>query len=181
MKLRPQHAQFLASHIVLGLSRSTITHIAAPLPTLNRLATQVIQEDLQKEAAIERRARELLEEHQDEIEEGEIDERQLFSMIKKQIAKEEGFALTPSERYSRLAHRILDELVEEKGIVCKVPENAVKSLILGGIEEYLRFQEDAYDAVMAKLRNYKKKLIAGSDEYELIFTRLYEEEMNKRG
>ncbi|RDU71940.1 DUF507 domain-containing protein [Helicobacter aurati] len=181
MKLKPQHAQFLANHVVLDLSQSHSIQITATLANLNRLATDIIREDIQQEANIEKKARDILEQYQEEIEEDEVNEKQLFMMVKKQIAKEEGFLLSYNERYSQLAHRILDEFIEEKYIVCKVPENTVKNIMLQSMQNYMKFQEDAYDAVIAKLKNYKKKLIAGSDEYELVFAKLYEEELSKRG
>ena len=50
---------------------------------------------MQQEYAIEfLKARELLEAHQDTIEEDEVNEKQLFAMIKKQLAKEKGFLLS---------------------------------------------------------------------------------------
>ncbi|RDU61743.1 DUF507 family protein [Helicobacter sp. MIT 14-3879] len=181
MKLKPQHAQFLANHIVLDLGHSSIIQITSPLANLNRLATDIIKEDMQQEANIEKKTRDILEQYQEEIEEDEVNEKQLFAMVKKQIAKEEGFLLSHNERYSQLAHKILDEFIEEKYIICKVPENTVKNIILESMQSYMKFQENAYDAVIAKLKNYKKKLVAGSDEYELIFARLYEEELSKKG
>ena len=86
-----------------------------------------------------------------------------------------------SERYSQLSHDILDELFEESYIECNVPENAVKNHILESIEQYFKYHEEAYDNVIEKIKNYKRRLIAGSDEYEIIFARLYAEEMEKRG
>ncbi|STQ87185.1 DUF507 family protein [Helicobacter muridarum] len=181
MKLKPQHAQFLANHIVLNLSKSQGIQIAATIENLNRLATNIIKDDIQQESNIENKVRDILEQYQEEIEEGDINEKQLFAMIKKQVAKEQGFLLSYNERYSQLAHKILDEFIEEKCIVCNVPENTVKNIMLQSVQDYMRFQEDAYDVVIAKLKNYNRKLIAGSDEYELVFARLYEEELAKRG
>ena len=181
MKLKPLHARFLANKIITDLSRSSIVRITAPMPNLNKIATEVILNDIKEEYSIESRARELLEENQDRIENEEIDERQFFSMVKKQLARERGFLLSKDERYSKLAHDVLDALFEEKYIDFNVPENVVKNHILDSIYGYLKFNEDVYDNVMEKMRNYKKKLVAGSEEYELIFTRLYEEEIAKRG
>jgi hypothetical protein len=31
------------------------------------------------------------------------------------------------------------------------------------------------------MQNYKRKLIPGTDEYDLIFERLYQDELKKRG
>ena len=41
--------------------------------------------------------------------------------------------------------------------------------------------ESIEDIVADRLENYKKKVIPGTDEYDLIFEKLYEEELSKRG
>lgn len=181
MKLKPQHAQFLAERIILDLSRSSLVSINAPLATLNRIATDIIKDDMQQENTIEQKARELLSSYQDEIEEDDVNEKQLFAMIKKQLAKKAGFLLSYKERYSQLAHALLDALFEESCIDFKVNENATKSFVMESIDAYFDFHEAAYDNAMQKIKNYKRKLIPGSEEYELIFVKLYEEELNKRG
>lgn len=181
MKLKPQHAQFLAERIILDLSHSNLVSIISPLPNLNRLATEIIKADMQEEQSIEFKARELLQAHQDEIDEDEVNEKQLFAMIKKQLAKDRGFLLSYKERYSQLAHDILDALFEESYINFNVSENVAKSFVVESIDAYFDFHEHAYDNAVEKIKNYKRKLIPGSEEYELIFTKLYEEELNKRG
>ncbi|RDU62406.1 DUF507 domain-containing protein [Helicobacter didelphidarum] len=181
MKLKPQHAQFLANRIVLDLSSSNLVRITSPLPNLNKLVTEIIKKDIQEEASIEHKTRELLEQYQDEIDDSDMNEKQLFAMVKKQVAKERGFPISHNERYSELSHILLDELFEEMYIEFNVAENVVKNSILDTIEQYLKFHEEAYSNTTEKMKNYKRKLIPGSDEYELIFMRLYEEELSKRG
>jgi len=41
--------------------------------------------------------------------------------------------------------------------------------------------EQIEDVVLEKISHYKRKLIPGTEEYDLIFERLYEEELRKRG
>ncbi len=181
MKLKLQHAQFIANRITTDLSKSNMVKIIAPLPNITKLIEEIIREDIKEEISIEAKVRELLEEYQDEIDDNDMNEKQLFAMAKKQVARDRGFLLSHDERYSNLAHVILDEIFEESFIEFKVAENAVKNCILESINSYFKTHEKAYDNAMDKIRNYKKKLIAGSDEYELIFAKLYEEEIRKLG
>ena len=62
-----------------------------------------------------------------------------------------------------------------------VSENQVRGVIFKAIEDYMRSFEQIEDTVLEKISNYKRKLIPGTDEYDLIFERLYEEELRKRG
>ena len=54
-------------------------------------------------------------------------------------------------------------------------------MIYSAIENYLKQYESIEDIVADRLENYKKKVIPGTDEYDLIFEKLYEEELSKRG
>jgi len=131
--------------------------------------------------ALEERVNELLEEKEEEIEFMRADVRQLFWMIKKRLAPENGVILNSEERYSNLSHQILDELWEEELIDYTVSENQVRGVILKAIEEYMKSFEEIEDIVLEKISHYKRKLIPGTDEYDLIFQRLYEGELRKRG
>jgi len=102
-------------------------------------------------------------------------------MIKKRLAPEYGVILNSEERYSNLSHQILNELWEEELIDYTVSENQVRGVILKAIEEYMKSFEEIEDIVLEKMSHYKRKLIPGTDEYDLIFERLYEEELRKRG
>ena len=37
------------------------------------------------------------------------------------------------------------------------------------------------DAVYEKIKSYKRKIIPGTDDYEILFEKLYREELTKRG
>ena len=56
-----------------------------------------------------------------------------------------------------------------------------KNIIYGSIEEYLKTYEILQDVVIDKIDGYKRKLIPGTEEYDIVFERLYEDELRKRG
>ena len=49
------------------------------------------------------------------------------------------------------------------------------------MDDFIKGFEKADGAVMDKLKNYKRKLIPGTEDYDLVYERLYEEELIKRG
>jgi len=109
------------------------------------------------------------------------DERQLFFMIKKKLAPEFGVILNYEERFSDIAHKILDELNEEDLIHFDVSENRIKNIIYNAITSFLADSSEIEDAVMDKIRSYKRKFIPGTDEFEILHEKLYREELMKRG
>ncbi|OCR94932.1 DUF507 family protein, partial [Campylobacter fetus] len=92
-----------------------------------------------------------------------------------------GVILSYEDRYSSVSHEILELLWKKDLIDYNVSDNRVKNVIYGAIENYLKSYEDIEDIVVDRLANYKRKLIAGTDEYDLVFEKLYEEELHKKG
>jgi hypothetical protein len=52
---------------------------------------------------------------------------------------------------------------------------------MASLEDFMKGFEIADSEVLAKLKNYKRKLIPGTEDYDLVYHRLYEEELTKRG
>ncbi len=181
MKLNLAHAPYIASKIGIDLANAPFVKLKRGLEPVIEKAKEVIEEDVKKERALDERVNELLEEKEDEIEFMQADIRQLFWMIKKRLAPEYGVILNTEERYSDLSHKILNELWEEDLIEYTVNENQVRGVIFRAIEEYMKSFEEIEDVVLEKISHYKRKLVAGTEEYDLIFERLYEEELRKRG
>lgn len=181
MKIKLQHIPYIANKVALDIFNSSILDEKASPERLQKTILEVLEQDIKKEMALDEKARILLEENLDEIEFMRADERQLFWMIKKQIAQEIGFPINWDDRYSYISHKILQALTEQKLIAYSLSDNAIKNLIFKAIDSYTRIYDEAEESVLEKLKNYKRKLVVGSDEYELIFNKLYEEELKKRG
>jgi hypothetical protein len=102
-------------------------------------------------------------------------------MIKKKLAPEFGVILNYEERYSDISHKILDELYEEDLIHFEVTENRIKNIIYNAITSFIAQSAEIDDAIMSKIRSYKKKYIPGTDEFDILYEKYYKEEMTKRG
>ena len=181
MKIKLQHAPYVANKVALDLFNSPLLEEKSSIEQLQKVIFDVLEQDIKKEIALDEKTRVLLEQNLDEIEFMRADERQLFWMIKKQIASETNFPLNWDDRYSNLSHEILKALQDKNLIVFSLSDNVIKNLIFKAIDSYAKIYEDAEEVVLEKLKNYKKKLIVGSDEYELVFSKLYEEELKKKG
>jgi hypothetical protein len=181
MKLSSAHAPYIANKIGIDLANASFVEIIRGIEPVIEKAKEVIEKDVKNERALEERVNELIEEKEDEIEFLRADVRQLFWMIKKKLAPEYGVILNYEERYNDISHKILNELWEDELIDYSVSENQVRGVIFKAIEDYMRSFEQIEDTVLEKISNYKRKLIPGTDEYDLIFERLYEEELRKRG
>jgi len=181
MKIRLPHAPYIANKIAIDLLNSGYATFTKGLEPVKQVAQEIVEEDLKKEQAVEFKVEELLEENEDEMEINQVDRRTLFWMIKKRIAKEYDLILSYEDRYNELSHKILDRLWQDDLIEYNVSENIMRNVILTALENYIDSFEDIEDDVIEKIKSMKREMIPGSDEYNVVFERLYREELKKRG
>jgi hypothetical protein len=181
MKVKAPHAGYIANKIAIDMFQTGFVTFTHGRETISEKAKQIILDDIAKERAIEEKVQTILDGMEEDIEFMRADYRQLFWMTKKRIAEEEGFLLNNEDRYENISHKLLDELVNNDLIEYNVSDNMVRNSIYNSIDGYLKGFAQIEDAVIGKLENYKRKLIPGTEEYDLIYQRLYEEELVHRG
>jgi len=181
MKISLKTIPHISNKIAVDLSKSGVVTMTKGLEFVAQEAQKVLLDNVKKEMALEDKVIDICEENEEEIEFMLADERQLFFMIKKKLAPEYGVILNYEERYSEIAHMILDELYEEDLIHFDVSENRIKNIIYGGITSFIAEASEIEDAVMDKIRTYKKRYIPGTDEFDILHEKLYKEELLKRG
>lgn len=181
MRIRLPHIPYITNKIVLDITNSSFIEIKDQLEKLNVCIKQILEFDLNQEKKLDEKVKELLEEQEDEMELMRVDRKNMFWLVKKKLASEFNVILNIEDRHNDLAHKILMELVEKDLINFIVSENRVKNLIFSSIESYLKIYESLEDEVYEKISNYKTKPIPGSEEYDLIFEKLYQEELRKKG
>ena len=181
MKISLKTIPHIANKIAIDLNKSGVVTMTKGLESVAKEAEKVLEENVRKEMILEEKVNEICEENEEEIEFMLADERQLFFMIKKKLAPEYGVILDYEERYSDISHKILDELYEEDLIHFDVTENRIKNIIYNAITSFIADSSEIEDAVMEKIRSYKRKFIPGTDEFEILYEKLYKEELTKRG
>jgi len=181
MKISLKTIPHISNKVSIDLAKSGSVTLTRGLEAVAKEAQKVLEESVKREMALEEKVNEYLEENEEEIEFMLADERQLFFMIKKKLAPQFDVILDYEERFSDIAHKILDELYEEDLIHFDVNENRVKNIIYNAITSFLADTSEIEDAVMEKIRSYKRKFIPGTDEFEILHEKLYREELMKRG
>jgi len=181
MKISLKTIPHISSKIAIDLNKSGIVTMTQGLERVSQEAEKILIANVKQEMALEDKADEICEENEEEIEFMLADERQLFFMIKKKLAPEFGVILNYEERYSDISHKILDELYEEDLIHFDVTENRIKNVIYNAITSFIAEASEIEDAVMDKIRTYKKRYIPGTDEFDILHEKIYREELMKRG
>ena len=181
MRITTTHAAHVGNMIAIDLNKSGIVTLTRGVEAVGQAASDVILEDLKKEHALEEKVRDIVYDNEDEIDFYMADEKQLFWMIKKKLAPDFDMILGFEERYSKVAHFILDELYEEDLIHYDVSENRVKNVIYDAIDNYIKAYSEIEKSVEEKIKGYKRELRPGSEEYDIVFEKLYVEELQRRG
>lgn len=181
MKISLKSIPHIANKIAIDLNKSGVVKMTKGLDPVAHEAEKILIANVKQEMALEEKASSICEENEEDIEFMLVDERQLFFMIKKKLAPEFGVILNYEERYSDISHKILDELYEEDLIHFDVTENRIKNIIYNSITSFIADASELEDAVMEKIRSYKKKYIPGTDEFDILHEKLYKEELIKRG
>jgi len=181
MKIPVPHAPFIANKVALDLLNSGHVTFTKGLDAAKSVIEEAIFEDLDKERRLEEKVADILEENEDDMEFMQVDRKAMFWMIKKKMASDYDLILNYEDRYSELAHTIMDRLWQEDMMDYKVSENSIKNIIYDAINGYKESFESIEERVYEKISNMKRKLIPGTEEYNLVFERLYKEELKKKG
>ena len=93
MRLKRDHITTIARTLVEQLIDHKAIQPNIPKGDLVTSVEQVMTEELSLEDRLDVEVRKILEKYEGEIEKGEVDERKMFLMIKKQLAKDRGLIL----------------------------------------------------------------------------------------
>ncbi len=181
MRIKLPHAPYISRKIAIDLLNSGFVTLTKGIELVSQKSLEIIENDILKEKTLDEKVNKILDEKENDMQEMGIDPKNMFWLIKKQIAQDEGFILDNEDRFSTISHEILKEISKNSLVSYKVSENRVKNLIYNSIVSYMRSYEDIEDIVAEKIENMQRKLIPATHEYELVFEQLYLEELKKRG
>ncbi|AXH11188.1 DUF507 family protein [Halarcobacter bivalviorum] len=181
MRMKLHHTPYISRRISRDLVNCDFVEIRKTKEEISAQIEKILDADIEKEHELDEKVHELLDAQEEEIEFLNADRRQLFWLTKKRLANDFGVILNNEDRFSDIAHKVLDYLWEEDYIHYTCSDNQVKNVIFSSIDEFLKGFEKADDAVIEKIKHYKRKLIPGTEEYDIVYHRLYEEELIKRG
>ncbi len=181
MKISLSHVPHISNKIAVDLLASKLVVMTHGLDPVVAEATKVLEYSLKQERELEEKVKDIIYDNEDEIDFYQADDRQLFFMIKKKLAPEFGVILSYEERYSDIAHKILDAIYEEDLMAYDIDENRLKNIIYNAITSFIASNEEIQDIVYEKMRSFRDKFTPGTDEYEIRFEKLYREELTRRG
>jgi hypothetical protein len=85
------------------------------------------------------------------------------------------------EKINLLSHLIVQELANCKEVKLLQSDNDVRLEVLRVITEELMVDDEIDQRVRQKLASYSRPILEGSREWDIMYRKLYEEELNRLG
>jgi hypothetical protein len=84
------------------------------------------------------------------------------------------------DRISHLSHLIQDKLVRDRNVDVLLAEEKLLREIKHTITDELKFEDEADDAARRTIQSLSRKVPEGSREWDVLYRKYVEEEMNRR-
>jgi len=153
---------------------------------------EVLIDELSLEDEINAEARELLNQYTDYMRKERIPYQEMFRKVKRNIlAERKAVSAQPRggkdgmkisrDKVTELSHKLAAKLPRISGVRVKKPWNEVRLHILRETREILTKEEMIDQIAQEKIRNQKRDIPEGSEEWTLLYRRYYEDEMRRYG
>ena len=84
------------------------------------------------------------------------------------------------EKVNHLSQLVVRRLEDMPEVTLRMPSNTVRLQIVNAIQEALRLEEEVDFAVRQTLASYTRRIVEGSREWDVMYQKLYELELDKR-
>ena len=85
------------------------------------------------------------------------------------------------DKVMHLSHRIAQALNDRSLLIILTDQNRLRMEIANTMLEELRIEEEVNQEVQRILRSYKRAIVEGSREWDVMYRKTFEEQMKKRG
>ena len=190
MLLAREFVAYLSRELVKKLTPSMIETVEPQV--VGELLNAIVTEELQVEDRLNDEVREILSQYDDYMRKNDVSYQEMFRRIKntlitqRKVIRAAGRDTGDSMKLSRdkvieISHKIVSELRKARQVRLKKPPNEVRLEIVRQITELLQIEDKVDRAARQKIRSQKREIPEGSEEWDLLLRRYYQEELKKLG
>ncbi len=85
------------------------------------------------------------------------------------------------DKINHLSHLLKKQIMKDDNFEIFVEENDVRLHIQKIITQEIRIDEEIDQKVHKKLESYSRPIIEGTNEWDILYKKMYDEELNKLG
>ena len=188
----------LAREFVAYLSRELVKKLTPTLietvepQVVGELLNSIITEELQVEDRLNDEVREILAQYADYMRKNDVSYQEMFRRIKntlitqRKVIRAAGRDTGDNMKLSRdkvieISHKIVSSLRKARQVRLKKQPNEVRLEIVRLITELLLTEDKVDRAARTKIRSQKREIPEGSEEWDILLRRYYQEELKKLG
>lgn len=190
MLLAREFIQYLSRELVKRLTPLTI-ETTDPLGACEYFA-QTIEEDLLVEDRLNDEVREILSQYSEYMRREGVSYQEMFRRIKntlisqRKVIRASGRDSGDNMKLSRdkindLSHKLVVGLRKQRMFRMKKDANDVRLEIVRLLTDVLQTEDKVDRAARQKIRNQKREITEGTEEWDLLHKRYYAEELKKLG
>jgi uncharacterized protein len=188
----------LAREFIGYLSRQLVRRLSPAIietTTPNAVAeviAAVIEEDLSTEDRLNSEVRDVLDQYSEYMRREGVSYQEMFRRIKNQFmaqrkiirasGRDSGDGMKLSrDKVNDLSHKIVTGLRKSRDVRIRKDANEVRLALVKEMTDLLQFEERVDRAARTKVRNQKRDIPEGGEEYDILHRRYYAEELKKLG
>jgi hypothetical protein len=190
MLLAREFVAFLSRELVKKLTPTMIETVEPQV--VGELLNNIITSELQVEDRLNDEVREILSQYADYMRKNDVSYQEMFRRIKnmlitqRKVIRAAGRDTGDNMKLSRdkvieISHKIVSELRKARQLRLKKQPNEVRLEIVKQITELLQIEDRVDRAARQKIRSQKREIPEGSEEWDLLLRRYYQEELKKLG
>ena len=120
-----------------------------------------------------------MDQYSGQISSGQIDAQQMYTMIRKQVAKKLQFQLNGEDQVNWLAHQIHDRIYNDD-LIDYASESKALQALKKTLAETLHIEDALDDVIRNKIKSLQREVPEGSRDWEILYRKYMEEELQKR-
>jgi len=146
-----------------------------------RKILSVFKKAEEEEKLLDEKTKEILKEKMNLLEETDLDYRTAFKAVKAKLAEEMKINVNRRERMNQVANMIRDLIMEDETVEIYEDPPIIRKRVAEILREAVREEEEIERRVREKIRQYSRNILEGTPEWNILYKRIYEDELKQRG
>jgi hypothetical protein len=180
MKLPERLVERIATAIVEELSEEGLIELEDP-DLFRRKIISVFKKVEEEEKQLDEETKRILKEKMNLLEEADLDYRTAFKVVKSRLAEERKININRRERMNQVANMIRDLIMEDETVEIYEDPPVIRRRVAEILRNAIREEEDIERAVRQRIREYSKNILEGTPEWNILYRKIYEDELRKKG
>ncbi len=180
MKLPERLVERIANTIVDELSAEGLIELEDP-DLFKRKIIAVFKKVEEEEKQLDEETKKILKEKMRVLEEADLDYRTAFKVVKTKLAEEKKININRRERMNQVANMIRDLIMEDDEVEIYDDPPVIRKRVSEILRNAIREEENIERAVRQRIREYSKNILEGTPEWNILYKKIYEDELRKKG